>query len=506
MLNILNDALAWQQIFEQEGIIYNILSNIPDEISDPIIVNRNLNEMEALKIRRLLNTGLAILTDFPILKKIVSNFNYRNTKIPYLLSNSTNIFENIIALDLELDGYRSESMIYDAKYGKGYIIALPFDVNQAINDTRSERKLFYYPSRKFPNEIITTVNKGAVRKLVINCIRKLYAKMNLPYVHLWYYPNEYKSTFAFRIDTDFGPENTLQATFDLEEKTGVKFTYFVNTKDHPNLVKNKRDFQIHCYTHEVYKNYQGNFDNIQKAKSILEHNGIKPIGFVSPFGFWNDNLQKAMEDSGIQYSSEFSLAYDDLPFYPVVENRRSSVLQIPVHPICIGRLVHAGLSSEKCIDYYKRYFDRQVQANEPIFIYDHPHRIAQFTDVFNKIINQAKNIPSIWLTNVTEFYHWWKSRLQSLNNTQWQIENQSLKINTASKDSKVHLRIITPDNKQTFIPLKQTLYNLKDLSYKSIPMTKPTDTEDYARLKSKRTKLQMQFYVIIDKIFDIFKG
>jgi peptidoglycan/xylan/chitin deacetylase (PgdA/CDA1 family) len=506
MINILKEELGWRQILEQEGLVYNVLSTLPERIPQPLIVNRNLNDSEVIQIRSLLNNGLSILTDFPNLKKIFPDIAYKSKKISYILNDGQDLLNNIIAMDLKLNGYKNDTVIFSCNYGKGYIIALPFDVNQAICDFRSERKPFYYPSRKFPNEIVSVVSKGAVRKLVVNCIRKLYAKMYLPYIHLWYYPNEYTSAFAFRVDTDFGPEDTLQATFDLENKTAIPFTYFINTREHPKLLRNQRDFQVHCYHHKVYNDYQRNYDNILKAKNILEQNGIKPIGFVSPFGFWNENLQKALEDIGIEYSSEFSLNYDDLPFFPAIENRRSSVLQIPVHPICIGRLVHASLFPEKCIDYYIRYFDRQVQANEPIFIYDHPHRIAQFHDIFYKILNNAKNTPLIWFTNLTEFYNWWKSRLQSLNNTRWQIENQSLKISTTNQDNKIYLHIITPNSQQTFVPLKQTLYNLKDLSYKSIPMNKVPDTEYFRRLKSKKTRLQIQFYETIDKIIDMFKG
>ncbi len=505
MISLLKDELGWRQIFMQEGIVYNVLSTIPDKIPEPIIINRNLNDSEMIKIKSLLNNGLSVLTNFPNLKKIIPDFNYQQKKISYILNNDTDIFNNVIALDLKLDGYKSASMICEVKYGKGYIIALPFDINQAIYDFRSERKPFYYPSRKFPNEIVSVVSKGAVRKLVVNCIIKLYAAMNLPYLHLWYYPNEYTSVFAFRVDTDFGPEDTLQATFDLENKTTIPFTYFINTKEHPKLSRNQRDFQIHCYHHEVYKDYQRNYDNIKKAKNILEQTGIKSIGFVSPYGFWNGNLQKAMEDCEIQYSSEFSLSYDDLPFFPVINNRVSSVIQIPVHPICMGRLVHASLSPEKCIDYYQKYFDRQLQANEPMFIYDHPHRIAQFPDVFYQILSRAEKMSNLWITNLTDFYYWWKSRLQALNDSQWKIDNRTLEIKTRSSVNNIYLHVITPDQHQAFVPLKQTLYNLNDIKYKSIPMNVKTDTSYYPSLKSNKIKLQMKFYATLDSVLELFK-
>jgi len=492
-------------MLEQEGVLYQLLDTIPDQYDYPIIINRSLNQYELQQIQKLLNHGTCILTDTFNLEKIKPDLKFASRKNRYLLNDGTDIFNNITAIDYQ---YAGHNKIFQSEYGNGNIIAIPFHINQALLDTGNERKPFYYPSRKFPSEITAKVNKGVIRKLVINCIRKLYRKMNLNYAHLWYYLNQMQSAFAFRVDTDFGPESSLQATFDLEDKTGIKFTYFVNTKAHPALANNKRDFQIHCYEHLVYKDYQRNYDNIHKAKSILEKSGINPIGFVSPYGLWNQHIQKAIEDNKLKYSSEFSFAYDDLPLFPVIENRWSGVMQIPVHPICIGRLVHASLSQDQCLDYYQKYFDKQLQANEPIFIYDHPHRIIQFPDIFYKILMRAKQLPDIWLTNMTEFYHWWQARLSTLKQSQWQIKQDQLHINTQNQTDKIFLHIITPDQTETFIPLQQGIYNLQNLSYKNIikPIMDKTEIANYPKLKSRRTRMQINFYQCIDKILDKIKG
>lgn len=502
MVGILQKELGWLQIFEQEGILYQILDSIPNQYHYPIIINRYLNHSELQQIQHLLNNRTCVLTDITNLEKIRPDLRFKPSKNKYLLNDNTDIFDNIIAIDYEYNGYNK---IYQSDYKQAYIIVLPFNINQAILDISNERKPFYYPSRKFPNEIAAKINKSAIRKLVVNCIRKLYRKMNLNYAHLWYYPNQRKSAFAFRVDTDFGPESSLQSTFDLEDKTRIKFTHFVNTKAHPRLADKIRDFQIHCYEHGVYNDYQRNYDNINKAKSILEKSGINPIGFVSPYGLWNLNLQKAFEDHQLKYSSEFSLAYDDLPFFPIIENRISSVLQIPVHPICIGRLIHASLSQNQCLDYYQKFYIKQLQANEPIFIYDHPHRIAQFPDIFYKILEQAKRLPDIWLTSMTEFYHWWQSRLSALSQSQWQIEEDQLHINTQNHNDQICLHIITPNQTQAFIPFKQGIYNLKDLVYKEItkPIMDKTEIINFPKLKSRKTRLRINFYRCIDKILKL---
>lgn len=518
MLGILKKELGWDRILEQEGLKYDVLTKIPEEYFEPIIVNRELTDTEVTKLKILLNDGLAIITDFPNLKKIIKDFDCKSTKISYILSDASDIFKNIIAVDLKLSGYKSRladtgfiaskiPAIYQGKYGNGYIVGLPFDVNHAVCDHRYERKAFYYTSRRFPNELASAVSKGDIRKLVVNCLKKLYAKMQLPYCHVWYYPEKYSSVFAFRVDTDFGPIECLTATFELEKNQETIFTYFVNTKEHYYVLQFQRDFQIHCHVHKVFKDYQRNYDNIKQAKDILEKFGIIPVGFVSPFGLWNENLQRAIEDCDIKYSSEFTLGYDDLPFSSIIYKRKSNVMQIPVHPICIGRLIHAGLSKDKCIKYYKRYFDLQYQANEPMFIYDHPRRIAQFTAVFDEILTMASEYPSVWITTLTAFHQWWEKRLTALKNSQFEISKNKITINTLEQHEQIFYHIILPDQHETFIKIKNGHHRLRRSLYKPIKETKMNDKEidRYHIQKSNRVRLQMKLYESIDKIWGILE-
>ncbi|MEO0091984.1 MAG: hypothetical protein ABIK61_04685 [candidate division WOR-3 bacterium] len=518
-LGILEPELGWLQILEQEGIVYKVLSQIPEKYSSPIIINRELNEEEVIHTHNLLDSGVGIITDFQNLSMLISNIRYKTSRISYIYGESE-LFYNISIIDLKLKGNRlathsrkSENekqkvdSIFEAEYGKGYIIALPFDVNQAILDTRSELKPFYFPHRKFPYELVAVINKGAVRKLVVNCLKKLYQKMHLPYVHLWYYPNTFQSAFCFRVDTDFAPEIALRTTLNLSQTKDIDFTYFINTGQMPNIQHPMfRDIQIHCFRHQVYKDYPKNFENIKTAKSILVKNGIKPIGFVSPFGKWNKNLQYAMESNGIKYSSEFSLDYDNLPFFPIVNNKKSSVLQIPVHPICIGRLLQAGLSEEQCKKYYEDYLVAQYLANEPIFIYDHPHRIHQFPELFSAVLDKVKGLSNLWITTMTEFYHWWIKRLNIYNSFEWQMQNTTLKIETADHWDNVFLHIITPDAKESFIPIKNGHYELTNLQY--TPISQVRQQKDFSKIiytRSAQAKIQTIFYELIKWISNLGK-
>ena len=114
--------------------------------------------------------------------------------------------------------------------------------------------------------------------------------------------------------------------------------------------------------------------------------GIEPVGFAAPHGRFNGGLHAALESLGVSHSSEFGLAYDDLPFFPY-EGR---VLQIPVHPICLGVFLEAhneatcppwtpADAAQLALSHFERMIDEKRLAGEPIFLYGHPEgRLGRF--------------------------------------------------------------------------------------------------------------------------------
>ena len=77
------------------------------------------------------------------------------------------------------------------------------------------------------------------------------------------------------------------------------------------------------------------------------------MGFAGPHGRWDPSLDDTLEDLGYLYSSDFQLGYDDFPFYPWKGDRFSRVLQIPVHPVCEGLFLEAGVDDPGVIgDYF----------------------------------------------------------------------------------------------------------------------------------------------------------
>lgn len=470
---------GWEQVLNQERINYDSLTTLSNlERYGVVILSRSPVGKEKSALFEYIESGGAIITDFPILNSLLPDFHYDRLRLRYLVPTSDNIFNNVGLIDIGQNGLAphgsSNSVVHIEEYGKGRIIALPFDLNQSLLNTHTKPKYFYCLTQKLPYETVAEVSKGEIRKLVINCLRVLFQQQNLYYLHLWYYPNSKLSVFTFRVDTDFSPWQNIESVIKLAQENGMSFTWFVNTKAQETdlakfkkLLESEQDIQLHCYAHDVYKDYAKNYNNVGKGKELLKEVGIEPIGFAAPFGEWNENLAQVLEELDFQYSSEFAMAYDDLPFYPIAAWRKAKVLQIPIHPICVGRLLQAELDINQISVYFKRYINLSYQAREPIMVYDHPHRIHQFYQVFDTIIKKVKNMDRIWITNLTQFTHWWKQRETIAFNGS--IEQGQLRIITPKENPNLSLHLISPTGQEAFIPLKNGLYQLDQLAWTMMP-------------------------------------
>lgn len=486
-VGLFGNSLGWQQILDQEKVNYEIVTGLSDLVHNSvIIIAQSLKGKEITEIRDFLEKGGSILADFAALKSFLPDFNYRQGKTSYIVPTSDEIFHNVSLLDIGQKCFKQSSVsaqtVYMGNLGKGKIIALPFELDQALLNTSAKPKFFYFPSRKFPYETVAEVGKGGIRKLAINCLRALFQQQNLYYYHLWYYPNSLSSMFTFRVDTDFSPWQQIETVIKLARENELSFTWFINTRTQEGdlakfakLKKSNQDIQLHCYNHNVFPDYLPNRNNIEKGKELLKNAGIEPIGFAGPFGEWNENLAQVLEDLGFEYSSEFALAYDDLPSYPIKAVKKSKVLQIPIHPICVGRLLQAGLDFNQIFVYFRRYIDFCYQAREPIMIYDHPHRIHQIPQVFDIIFKKIKSMKNIWLTNFTQFRQWWQQREAITYDAT--IEKEQLKVMTNSDNPIFSLHIVSPSGQETFVPLKNGVYNLTGLSWSSIPAGIKADPE-----------------------------
>ena len=426
MIGLWGEDLLWRELLRQEGISFSSGSRLNDRAIT--VLSREPGELHVQRIWQYVESGGSILAAgahaavFRLELKTVAK------RLHWIAAEGDSpLFRNVGILDVETLGTllpeanngvtdSGAKAILAIPRGRGFCILLPFDVAEVLAGLASGPKQFPAGTPRFPYDTVARASRGEVRRLVANCLRFLSARKGLPYVHLASVPGTTPSVFALRVDTDFGPRRDLEAVARLADRVGMKFSWYVNVGAHAahldffaDLAHRGHDIQLHCLHHTVYPDYQRNLENFKQGKAAMSAAGIAPVGVVAPFGEWNPNLNRALERLGFEYSSEFCLAYDDLPFRPIVAGRLSKVLQVPVHPICLGRLVAARANAAQMATYFRSVIDLQVARREPCFLYDHPERIAQFSDVLADVLQYGKERCGS-VTTLTEFVRWWQRR------------------------------------------------------------------------------------------------
>ncbi|MCK4358633.1 MAG: polysaccharide deacetylase family protein [Candidatus Cloacimonetes bacterium] len=467
---------GWEIILNQEGVSYEIISCFDvvkySDFSTLIVSSFNCLK-QCNNILDYVKSGGAVLVDSEMSSELL-NINMKKFRIKYLIPEKNsiysevglaNIYQNgLIPKDKDITSLDSGLKIKIKRIGKGIVLILPFNVNKAILDISNSRKKFYFKRKELPSERIAKISKGEIRRIVRISLEYLHHFRELPFVQLWYYPKGYSNIFAFRVDTDFCEQKDVIELYKICEENRIPCSWFIDTKSSENWISDftkmkNQEIGLHCYRHRVFKDYNNNRKNLEKGQKILEKYGINPIGFVSPYGEWNYNLGNNIEDLGFKYSSEFSLNYDDLPFFPYIENRFSKVLQIPIHPISIGRLRRSHFTDEEVWQYYKNVIVQKIKLCEPIIFYHHPsHKKFDIFDRIFKFINEhsVKKIDFDGLSN------WWKKRSEVKFNPIFNNDKLIIKSNNYSNE--VYLRISSAKFGSSITQIKPEI-NLRNLEW-----------------------------------------
>ena len=231
--------------------------------------------------------------------------------------------------------------------------------------------------------------------------------------------NLLEGTFCLRIDADEYSKETFSSYYDLFKEYSSAITIFFNVNSFKDfafeVLKCKDlgcDVQSHGFYHHTYNDYDSNRYNITKAKDFFTGLGILTQGFAAPMGKWNFPLMKALEDEGYMFSSDFAYDYLGLPSYPQSNGQISSVLEIPVFPVCPELFYqNKAYKASSIVSYYKKAIDEMIACHLPVIIY--AHTSIQYRDVPNLLrdivyyaISEKKLIPR----NMTEIAHIWKNK------------------------------------------------------------------------------------------------
>ena len=458
-VGIIGRHRGWQNLLQQEGVPFSFVTGdaVPDDYS-MLVVGDDANERESEKVRLYLQAGGAVLCSAVIDSRLRHTTDQR-MYLEYVKTGNRSHFSSIGSIDIEcachlawkandLESRRGLFSAYAGPAGGGHIIALPFDPSLLVLDTRSAVRSFYSPERRLPFETVSLVSKGTLRLLVSECLEILHHRRGLPYVHLWYYPRGAQSIFCFRIDTDYGSREQIGALWQLAQRNRLPMTWFLDVKSHISYLQDfaemkDQEIGIHCFDHVFFPDVKSNIANVQRAADTLQKLGIAAQAYAAPYGIWDAEFGRSLASLGFEYSSEFSYDYDNMP-----GDTGNGMLQIPVHPICIGSLKRHSYTDENMIRYFDFVVRRKLAAREPMFFYHHPRDGHEPVLEWLFEAMRRERIPS---KTMGEFSAWWRRRMNMSLTCESSGNNIRLNLPEDARDD-VYVHITKPDGTEAVIP------------------------------------------------------
>ncbi|MFO0956202.1 MAG: hypothetical protein U0800_01910 [Isosphaeraceae bacterium] len=266
-------------------------------------------------------------------------------------------------------------------------------------------------------ERICRVDRASIRRAWIDRLKQEIGRSGGVWARLSPYPHPYRSAFNFRVDLDEPEPADYFAFARARRPLNDCTTHFACTAAYGPLADvlddlRGLDTQSHGHHHHVYRDPAQNLANLRRADAILRSRGFEPTGFAGPGGRWNRGLGLAVEELGYGYSSEFQTGYDDWPFFPWLGARFSTALQLPIHPVCEGIFLEAGLRDPSRIaEYLAGVLQAHVASGTPAFLYGHPEgRLGRYPSILARLAKEVAALDGIWRVTLTEFARWWRWR------------------------------------------------------------------------------------------------
>lgn len=478
MIGLLGADPSWRQLARQEGIEPAV-----EALDHPgirvLVVDRRPDKAECRAIDRLLSRGAGVLTDAEFGGALMPDLHCSPARVRYIVPERSPLFTGVGIVDLEIRGWRIrgaahgrlnnlQGAVLATEHLGGRVVVLPFRVSDVLSDARSAVRVFESEAPKPVYERVARVNRGEVRRLVAGCWRWLLSGQGLGYVHQSYVPAGSASCFGFRVDTDFGLKANILKTIDLARQTGLRMSWFLNTRAHvPELGElldaglREQDVQLHCYDHRVFPDLESNRANLDQGRAMLERCGVQPVGVAAPYGDWNSAWQRALEEVGFLYGSDFGISYDDLPFRPIIDGRESGVLQVPCHPMSPGRLRSCRAGSREMVDYFARHVELCVLRHEPALFYGHPGPVSELAGALTKVIEVGLQRAGCG-TTYTEYARWWLERERTRPSVLSSTGQVEVRAPSAGESQAL---VIELPGRRAELPLRSGRYSLDELDW-----------------------------------------
>lgn len=296
------------------------------------------------------------------------------------------------------------------------------DPFEAILDDGAVRMVWKLTARGLADttvaEEVSRYDKRAIRDRMLRRLQKKVESHDGLWLRLAPVPFPYRTAFHLRVDHDAFNPGDFQRLLDTLVGYESATTHYLNGRAlevaPAEAISRLEGLDVgsHGYYHHTYRSEAENVKNIKRGIDTLGRLGLDPVGFVAPHGRYNGSLQAAMASLDISHSGEFGLTYDDWPFWPVRKEEKShgpshDVLQIPVHPICLGLFD----DPEKWFDYFVKEAEARCHAGEPLFFYGHPTgRLGRYPELLSQSLATIDRMETVWKTTARRFAEWWRVR------------------------------------------------------------------------------------------------
>ena len=131
----------------------------------------------------------------------------------------------------------------------------------------------------------------------------------------------------------------------------------------------------------------------------------------------------------------------------------------------MSRTVAARASAAQMAAYFRSVIDLQAARQEPCFLYDHPERIAQFSDLLADVLAYGKERCGS-VTTLTEYARWWQRREQFT----WAARMSDQGLETQGEPGGADLQVIVEqDGRYAMLPAGPGTYSLRELEWQALP-------------------------------------
>lgn len=463
-IGIIELTTGWKVILDQIGVWYEVVDLNSELINSysVIILNQSISEDDETKLHEFNDAGGSILETqngetfsyarYTVTKKVSSLDNTQY--LPFLSHISTLDVFSKAELYNGFDNF--DGIIDFEKHGEGIVCNLGINPDELMEDNSYSRKRFFYKKDKHPDELVSDVSKNELLQIVISLLKELHFQQGIPFINKWTSPTE-QPIFAFRIDSDFGDKDSISKLYDIGKNNDIPMTWFLHVQAHEEWIEVFKAFEgqeiaLHGYEHGTSNSYENILNNIEKGLQVLVDADIHPKGFCVPYALWNDALAEVLPKFEFEYSSEFSIGYDALPFYPIYKGDEQGTLQIPIHPICTGSLNRKNASIEEMKDYFETVLNQKLARFENVVFYHHP--LQPGTELWNDLFSKVNELKLCKLS-FQEYAKFWKQRAKASFQAHVDPETKAVKLAGDATELLIQVsgshndfELLTADNEQ----------------------------------------------------------